>query len=316
MRAVGLTSFDGPDVLHLVDVPLPEPADGEVRIKVAAATVNPSDAAFRAGAFGPPAHGDGPPYVAGWELAGVVDAVGSGSGSGRAGAQVGDRVFAIVFPYATGRGAQAEYVVVSGDSVALVPHGVCLAEAATLPMNGLSARLALDTLGLRPGQTLAVTGAAGAVGGYVMQLAGAEGLRVIGDASPADVDLVKSLGADVVVERGPDVAAAIRRQVPEGVDAVVDAALIGPPVLAAIRDGGQLIAVRPFAGASERSITITPVFVLDYVHESAKLAELARLAGEGTLTLRVASEIPAAEAALVHRQLEAGGTRGRLVLTF
>jgi NADPH:quinone reductase len=283
LRAVGLTSFGDPDVLHLVDVPLPEPGDGEVRIKVAAATVNPSDAAMRAGAFGPPPHGDGPPYVAGWELAGVVDAVGSGADAG-AGVQVGDRVCAIVFPYATGRGAQAEYVVVSRDSVALVPGGVSLAEAATLPMNGLTARLALDKLALQPGQTVAVTGAAGAVGGYVMQLASAEGLRVIGDASPADVDLIKSLGADIVVERGPDVAAAIRRQVPEGVDAVVDAALIGPPMLAAIRDGGQLIAVRPFAGESERSITITLVFVLDYVYEAAKLAELARLAGDGTLT--------------------------------
>jgi NADPH:quinone reductase len=311
MRAVGLTSFGDPDVLHLVDVPMPEPGDGEVRIKVAAATVNPSDAAFRAGAFGPPPRGDGPPYVAGWELAGVVDAVGSG-----AGVQAGDRVFAIVFPYATGRGAQAEYVVVSADSVALVPAGVSLAEAATLPMNGLTARLALDKLGLQAGQTLAVTGAAGAVGGYVMQLASAEGLRVIGDASPADTDLVKSLGADVVVDRGPDVSAAIRGQVPEGVDAVVDAALIGPPVLAAIRDGGQLIAVRPFAGESERSITITLVFVLDYVHEAAKLAELARLAEDGTLTLRVAKEVPAADAALAHQRLEAGGTRGRLVLTF
>jgi NADPH:quinone reductase len=311
MRAVGLTAFGDPDVLHLVDVPMPEPGDGEVRIKVAAATVNPSDAAFRAGAFGPPPHGDGPPYVAGWELAGVVDAVGSG-----AGVQVGDRVFAIVFPYANGRGAQAEYVVASADSVALVPAGVSLAEAATLPMNGLTARLALDKLGLQPGQTLAVTGAAGAVGGYVMQLASAEGLRVIGDASPTDTDLVKSLGADVVVERGPDVSAAIRRQVPWGVDALVDAALIGPPVLAAIRDGGQLVAVRPFAGESERSITITLVFVLDYVHEAAKLAELARLAAGGTLTLRVAKEIPAADAAVAHQQLEAGGTRGRLVLTF
>jgi NADPH:quinone reductase len=311
MRAVGLTSFGDPDVLHLVDLPVPEPGDGEVRIKVAAATVNPSDAALRAGAFGPPPHGDGPPYVAGWELAGVVDAVGSG-----AGVQVGDRVFAIVFPYATGRGAQAEYVVVSRDSVALVPDGVSLAEAATLPMNGLTARLALDKLGLQPGQTLAVTGAAGAVGGYVMQLASTEALRVIGDASPADTELVKSLGADVVVERGRDVAAAIRRQVPEGVDAVVDAALIGPPVLAAVKAGGQLIAVRPFAGESERSITITLVFVLDYLHEAAKLAELARLARDGMLTLRVAQEIPAADAARAHRQLEAGGTRGRLVLTF
>jgi NADPH:quinone reductase-like Zn-dependent oxidoreductase len=183
-------------------------------------------------------------------------------------------------------------------------------------MNGLTARMALDQLGLRPGQTIAVTGAAGAVGGYVMQLAAAAGLRVIGDASPADTRLVSSLSADIVVGRGPEVAAAIRRAVPAGVDAVVDTALIGPPVLAAIRDGGQLIAVRPFGGEGERGITVTLVFVADYVHEAAKLAELARLAADGTVTLRVAREIPAADAAEAHRQLEAGGTRGRLVLTF
>jgi NADPH:quinone reductase len=311
MRAVGMTTFGGPDVLHMVELPLPEPADGQVRVKVAAATVNPSDTALRAGAFRPPPPGDGPPYVAGWELAGVVDAVGAG-----AEVRVGDRVFGIVFPYATGRGAQAEYVVVPADSVALVPDGVSVAQAATLPMNGLTARLALDKLALQPGDTLAVTGAAGAVGGYVMQLAAHEGVRVIGDASEPDTDLVKSLGADIVVPRGPNVASAIRRQVPEGVDAVVDAALIGPSVLAAIRDRGQLIAVRPFAGESERSITITLVFVLDYLHEAVKLAELARLAANGTLTLRVARQIPAEEAAQAHRQLEAGGTRGRLVLTF
>jgi NADPH:quinone reductase len=311
MRAVGLTTFGDPDVLHMVELPLPEPDSGQVRIKVAAATVNPSDTALRAGAFGPPPHGDGPPYVAGWELAGVIDAVGPGTGW-----QPGERVFAIVVPYATGRGAQAEYVVAAGDSVGRVPDGVSLAEAATLPMNGLTARLALDKLGLRPGQTIAVTGAAGAVGGYVMQLAATEGLQVIGDAHSADAELVKSLGAEIVVARGPDVAAAIRDAVPEGVDAVVDAALIGPPVLAAIRDGGQLIAVRPFAGQTERGITITLVLVTEYARDAARLAELARLVTDGKVTLRVAREIPAAEAAQAHRQLEAGGTRGRLVLTF
>jgi len=311
MRAVGVTTFGGPDVLHIVDLPVPEPGAGEVRIKVAAATVNPSDAAMRAGVFGPPPQGDGPPYVAGWELAGVVDAVGPGAGW-----LPGERVFAIVLPYLAGRGAQAEYVVVPADSVARVPDGVSLAAAATLPMNGLTARLALDKLALQPGQTLAVTGAAGAVGGYVMELAASEGLQVIGDASPADAALIKSLGADVVVRRGPGLAAGIRREVPSGVDAVVDAALIGPPVLPAIRDGGQLIAVRPFPGESERSIAVTLILVSDYLREAAKLAELARLVTAGKLTLRVAREIPAEDAAQAHRQLEAGGTRGRLVLTF
>lgn len=311
MRAVGVTTFGGPEVLHIVDLPVPEPGDGEVRIKVAAATVNPSDAAMRAGVFGPPPQSDGPPYVAGWELAGVVDAAAPGVGW-----SPGDRVLAIVLPYLTGRGAQAEYVIVPADSVTRVPDGVSLAQAATLPMNGLTARLALDKLALQPGQTLAVTGAAGAVGGYVMELAASEGLRVIGDASPADAALVKSLGADIVVPRGPGLAAAIRLEVPSGVDAVVDTALIGPPVLPAIRDGGHLIAVRPFPGESERAITVTLILVADYLREGAKLTELARLVTMEKLTLRVAREIPAEYAAEAHRQLEAGGTRGRLVLTF
>jgi len=310
MRAVGVTAFGGPEVLHIVELPVPEPGDGEVRIKVAAATVNPTDTGLRAGLRGGPA-GVEPPYVPGMELAGEIDSAGPGASW-----QPGERVMAIVSPWAAGRGAQAEYVVVPSDSVARVPDEVSMAAAATLPMNGLTARIALDLLGLQPGQTIAVTGAAGAVGGYVMQLAANEGLRVIGDASPADVELVKSLGADIVVPRGPDVAAAIRREAPEGVDAMVDAALIGPPVLAAIRDGGQLVAVRPFPGETERSIKISLVLVGSHLHEGDKIAELAGLVSEGKLTLRVARELPAEEAVQAHRQLEAGGTRGRIVLTF
>jgi NADPH:quinone reductase len=310
MRAVGVTNFGGPEVLHIVELPVPEPGAGEVRIKVAAATVNPTDTGLRAGLRGGPA-GVEAPYVPGMELAGVVDAAGPGASW-----QPGERVMAIVSPWAAGRGAQAEYVVVPGHSVARVPDGVSLAAAATLPMNGLTARVALDVLGLERGQTIAVTGAAGAVGGYVMELAADAGLRVVGDAGPADVELVKSLGADIVVERGPDVATAIRDQVPDGVDAVVDAALLGRPVLAAIRDGGHLVAVRPFPGESERSIQISLVLVGNHLHEGHKIAELARLVTDGKLTLRVARELPAEEAVQAHRQLEAGGTRGRIVLTF
>ena len=197
-----------------------------------------------------------------------------------------------------------------------MPDGIGLVAAATLPMNGLTARLALDLLALRPGQTLAVTGAAGAVGGYTIQLARAAGLRVIADAAPADAALVRGLGADVVVERGPQVAARIRDAVPAGVDALVDAAVQGEQVLSAIRDGGQLAAVRTYRGETERSIAVVGVLVSDYLHAAGKLAELAGLAADGTLTLRVAAELPAEQAAHAHRLLEAGGVRGRLVLTF
>jgi NADPH:quinone reductase len=310
MRAVGITQFGGPEVLQIVDRPVPEPGDGEVRIRVAAATVNPTDIALRLGRHGA-LEGLDPPYVPGMELAGTIDAAAAGTGF-----RPGDRVMAIVSPQTARGGAQAELVVVPADSVARVPEGVSLTEAATLPMNGLTVRRALDLLGLAPGETLAVTGAAGAVGGYTIQLAKVAGLRVIADAKLEDRELVRGLGADVVVPRGPDVAAAIRREVPGGVAALLDAAVMGEPVLPAIRDGGQLAAVRPFRGETERSIKVILVWVGDYLHEQAKLAALAGLVTAGRVTLRVNRTLPADRAAEAHRLLEAGGIRGRLVLTF
>jgi NADPH:quinone reductase len=310
MRAVGITEFGGPEVLRIIERPVPEPGGGEVRIRVAAATVNPTDSVLRSGRHGQP-EGLEPPYVPGMELAGTVDAAGAGSGF-----RPGDPVMAIVSPRTARGGAQAELVVVPAESVARVPEGVGLPEAATLPMNGLTARLALDLLGLGPGETLAVTGAAGAVGGYTIQLAKVAGLRVIADAKPEDADLVRGLGADVVIPRGTEVAEAIRLVVPDGVAALVDAAVIGGPVLPAIRDGGQLAAVRPFRGETERSIAIVPIWVGDYLHEQGKLAGLADLVAAGRLTLRVNRTLPAERAAEAHRLLEAGGIRGRLVLLF
>ena len=310
MRAVGITEFGGPEVLQIVEKPVPEPGPGEVRIRVAAATVNPADTVLRSGRHGPP-EGLEPPYVPGMELAGTIDVAPGGSGF-----RSGDRVMAIVSPRTAGGGAQAELVVVPADSVVAVPDGISLIEAATLPMNGLTARLALDLLGLSPGETLAVTGAAGAVGGYTIQLAKVAGLRVIADAWPKDSELVRGLGADVVVPRGEEVATAIRLATGDGADALVDAAVMGPLVLAAVRDGGQLAALRSFRGETERSVKIIPIWVGDYLHEQDKLAGLAALAADGRVTLRVARTLPAELAAEAHRRLEAGGVRGRLVLTF
>jgi NADPH:quinone reductase-like Zn-dependent oxidoreductase len=161
-----------------------------------------------------------------------------------------------------------------------------------------------------------VTGAAGAVGGYTIQLAKVAGLRVIADALPKDSELVRGLGADVVVPRGPEVASAIRLATGDGADALVDAAVMGHGVLAGVRDGGQVAAVRPFRGETERSIKVIGVQVRDYLHATDKLADLARLAAAGRLTLRVARTLPAQRAAEAHRLLEAGGVRGRLVLVF
>jgi NADPH2:quinone reductase len=197
-----------------------------------------------------------------------------------------------------------------------VPRGFTLTEVATLPMNGLTARLALDELGLVAGQTLGVTGAAGALGGYVTEIAAAQGVRVIADASPADEELVRGFGADVVVPRGPGVAQAIRAVVPDGVDGLVDGSLQHGEVVPAIRDGGGLAAVRPFPGQADRGITVHQVQVARYATNHEALDDLRALAEEGVVSLRVAATFTAEHAGEAHRRLAAGGVRGRLVIVF
>ncbi|WP_331271883.1 zinc-binding dehydrogenase [Motilibacter aurantiacus] len=161
-----------------------------------------------------------------------------------------------------------------------------------------------------------MTGAAGALGGYVMQLAKVEGLHVVADAKPEDEELARALGADEVVPRAGDPAAAFREAVPDGLDAVVDTALLHERVIGAVRDGGGLVTVRGWKGPGERGITVHPVMVADYLRERAKLAELAALVEQRRLTARVAATYPVEQVAEAHHRLEAGGVRGRLVLTF
>lgn len=309
MKAIGVTDFGGPDALRVLELPDPEAGPGQVRIRVHAAAVNPTDTVLRSGAR---AVDVPPPYVPGMDVAGVLEQIGPGAATDL---QAGLQVMAIVVPHGQA-GGYAERVVVPAESAVRVPAGATYAEASTLPMNGLTTVQALDLLGLQPGQTLAVTGAAGAVGGYAVQLGKAAGLRVVADAAPADEGLVKDLGADVVVQRGPEFAQRVREVVPQGADGLVDAALMNELVVPAVRDGGRIATVRGFKGEQDRGITFHPVTVRSYAREHAKLDELRRLAETGQVTLRVARVLPAARAAEAHRILEAGGTRGRLVLEF
>jgi len=311
MKAVGVQRFGGPEALEVVDLDDPHPAAGEIRIRVHAATVNPTDTLFRAGVTSAALRDRRPPYVPGMDVAGVVDEVGEGARQ-----SVGDDVMAITLPRSSLGGGYAERVIVPTDSATAMPIGASYAEASTLPMNGLTAQLTLDLLALEPGRTLAVTGAAGAYGGYMVQLAKARGLRVVADSSPEDEPLVRRLGADMIVARGDGVALRIRQVVPDGVDAVADGAVIGASVLPAIRDGGALAVVRGYEGETERGITVHPVWVSEYAREWDKLDELRRLAGTGAVTLRVAHTYPPEHATEAHRALEAGGIRGRLVIMF
>ena len=312
MRAVGLMVHGGPEVLEVVDLPEVHAGPGQVRVRVYAAAVNPTDTMARNGSRAEQQKVDPPPYVPGMDIAGIVDEVGDDVSTG---VKVGDAVMAMVVPRAS-HGAYREQIVLKARAVVPAPVGTNHVEACTLPMNGLTARLSLDLLGLSPSQTLAVTGAAGAYGGYVIQLAKTEGLTVIADASEADEDLVTSLGADIVVRRGDDVAARIREHFPDGVDGLADGAVQNELVIPAVRDGGTFTAVRGFEGEPQRDIKFKPTWVRTYDSEFEKLNRLRQLVESNAITLRVADTYPPEQSSETHRRLEAGGTRGRFVITF
>ncbi|MEV6407896.1 NADP-dependent oxidoreductase [Streptomyces bobili] len=294
MRAAVVRSFGGPEVVDVVERGVPEPAARQVRIKVAAAALNPVDAGVRSGVFG----GAGKEIGLGWDVAGTVDAVGVAAAW-----SVGDKVVALAYGVDKPLGTHAEYVVVDTGAVAAAPATADAVHAATLPLNALTAAQALDLLDLAPGASLLVTGAAGAVGGYAVQLAARQGLTVTGLARADDEEFVRSLGASGFVS-GEAAAGAY--------DGVLDTAVLGEPALVWARDGGAYAGVIPQAEpASVRGVRTTAVEVSA---DGARLAELVRLADDGVLSLRVAEVFSLADAAKAHSRLGEGGVRGRLVL--
>lgn len=308
MRAVVVRRHGGPEVLEVAEVPVPEPGPGQVRIRVEAAAVNPVDLATRSGALTeaglvPPRDVTG----IGWDAAGFVDAVAPGV----ADFGPGDHVIGLSDRLDVPLGAQADYVVLDAGAVARVPGIIPATAAATLPLNGLTAVQALDLLGLVSGQTLLVTGAAGAVGGFAVQLAAMRGLRVVAAAGAEDRDLVYSLGAEWFVARGNGLGA-VRSLVPGGVDGALDAAMAGVRALDAVRGGGSFVAVA--AGAAPAPLRGTRVQNVWIRADGERLAGLAVMAATRQLTLRVADTLPLDRVADAHARLAKGGLRGRLVL--
>jgi NADPH:quinone reductase-like Zn-dependent oxidoreductase len=314
MKAIGLAEFGGPEVLTVVDVPDPEPGPREVRIRVHAAGVNPTDITFRSGGRAAQLAEHAAPYVPGVDAAGVVDKLGTGS-DGRL--TVGDPVSAFVVPMSPRGGSYAEYIVVPEASVVPAPRGASIWEAATLLLNATTARLSLNALALSCGQTVAIVGGSGAVGGYAIQLAKAEdGLTVLTHAIASDEELVRSLGADLIVDTTSDIADEIRRELPDGVLGVIDGAALNEAILPAIADGGGLATLKGWNGPAERNISIHRIASFDAATDTGLFDHLRQLAEDGTLTLRVAEIMPATQAGEAHRRLAAGGLRGRLVLDF
>ena len=314
MKAVGIYQYGGPEVLQTIDLPEPHAGPGQVRIRVRAAAVNPADVMLRSGLLRDYYAGLQPPFIPGMDIAGTIDEVGDGAEQSH-GWSVGQDVVAVVDNHGS-YGGYSQYVVVLASSVARKPTGSTFVEASTFLMNALTARVALNTLALPAGATLGVTGGAGAFGGYVIQLAAAEGLRVVADAVETDVDLIRSFGASEVVCRGDGVVQRFREIVPAGLDAVADGALLCEQITPAIRNGGQIVVVRFWDGEPGRDITVHQINVRSSVTDDAAIARLAEQVEFGVLTLRVAAVFPADQTVDAHRMLDRGGVRGRIVLEF
>jgi NADPH2:quinone reductase len=309
VRAVGIVGPGGADVVQVVERSVREAGPGEVRLAVKAAAVNPTDIALREQGV----EGLAPPWVPGMDAAGLVESLGEGVDR----LAVGETVMAAVAPRRPEGGAQAELVVVPAASVVPVPEGVTLEQAATLPMNGLTALLSLELLDLAEGQTLGVSGGAGLLASYVIPMAKMRGIRVIADAGPQDEALVRSFGADVVLPRGEGFPAAVREVAPDGVDGFLDTALLNRAAFPAVRDGGAFVPVRGWHdGDPERGIRILPVLVAGVLERTDWLEQLRELASQRTIQLRVAAVYPPEQAAEAQEAMQAGGLRGRGLIAF
>jgi NADPH:quinone reductase-like Zn-dependent oxidoreductase len=288
----------GPDSIEIVDVPVVEPGPGEVRVAVAAAPVNPVDLAVVDGMF----HAMGLVHQTertglGWDFAGTVVATGRDVDLA-----VGTRVAGLVVGFDRDYGTYAEQLVVAAGDIAAVPDGLDLISASTVPLNGLAAAQIVDLLGDAPddGNRLLVTGAAGAVGGYVASLAPSRGWQVTGLARADDERFVRSLGADFTTHTD------------RGWDAVADGAVLQERGLALVRDGGTFVGVKPGAApAAERGITVA---VLVTHPDGHRLGDLLARTASGELPARVHAVLPLDQVADAHRAVAKGGVRGRYVL--
>ena len=299
MKAIQFDQFGGTDVLHEADVEVPQPGPGQVRIRVRAAGVNALDGKIRSGAlkavFPTPL-----PVVPGYEVSGTVDAVGVGVTD----VSVGDEVFGW-----SDTGAYAEYALAT--TVAPKPAELDWERAVALPVAGEAAERVLNLLGVAPGETLLVHGAAGAVGTIVVQLAASRGVRIIGTAGAENQDYVASLGAAATLY-GDGLVERVQALAPDGVDAVLDVAGKG-----ALEDSITL------RGGTDRIVTLADfrahqlgiTFANGATERSAeRLAALARDAAIGKVVTTVTA-YPLAQAATAQQVSDTGHIRGKLVLT-
>ncbi|GLY87635.1 NADP-dependent oxidoreductase [Actinoallomurus iriomotensis] len=309
MKAVRFHEYGDPDVLRYEDVDEPVPGAGQVRVRVAATTFNGVDGNIRAGFMQDPM----PltlPHVPGLDVAGSVDALGEGV----RGLEVGDRVVGFL-PFVDD-GASAEYVLAPAEILAPAPTSIPLADAAALPLVGLTAWQALfDHAELKAGQRILVSGAGGAVGGYAVQLAKAAGAHVIATGSPRSGDRLKAAGADEVIDH---TATEVTTAVTEPVDVLLNLAPITPAEFAAlatlVRDGGVVVSATvwmPAPADEERGVRAIDLFVRS---DAGQLSELVARVDRGELTVDVAERVSLTDLASIHARAAAGTLSGKVIV--
>jgi NADPH:quinone reductase-like Zn-dependent oxidoreductase len=297
-RAAVVRTPGGPDSIEIIDVRCVEPGPDEVRVAIAAAPVNPVDLGVVGGTFHAMGLINQPERTGlGWDFAGTVVATGQGVDLA-----VDTRVAGLVVGFDRDYGTYAEQLVVRAGDLAVVPDGLDLVAASTVPLNGLAAAQIVDLLGdaSSDGNRLLVTGAAGAVGGYVASLARDRGWQVTGLARAQDEEFVRSLGVEFTTHAVP------------GWDAVADGAVLQERGVALVRDGGSFVGVRPGAEpTAERGVVVAVVVTHPDGH---RLGELLARTASGELPARVHAVLPLDQVADAHRAVAKGGVRGRYVL--
>jgi NADPH:quinone reductase-like Zn-dependent oxidoreductase len=307
MHAIRQDVLGGPEVLTLTEVDRPEPGLSQVLVRVRAAGLNPTDWKHRAHRIflGPP------PFTLGWDVSGTVEQAGFGVTIFKP----GDEVFGML-PYPHGVGSHAEYVTAPARAFARKPPNIDHVQAGALPLAALTAWQALvDTAGVQPGQRVLIHAAAGGVGHLAVQIAKDRGAYVIGTASAGNHDLVKSLGADEMVDyRSADFATAV-----SDVDVVLE--VIGGDYaersLRVLRPGGLLVSLLPFPpgvreSAADRGVR-AEIMLVEADHGG--MTAIADLVTAGKLRPVIAATFPLAEAAKAHELGDSGHVAGKLVLT-
>jgi NADPH:quinone reductase-like Zn-dependent oxidoreductase len=299
MRALTLGSFGGIDALGLSDWPDPVPGPDEELVEVRAVALGPWDVAATEGSFAAAGGTKEFPQQQGWDFAGETAA--------------GRRVAGFVAQPWMGTGSLSERIAVASALLADLPDHLSWVQGASLPVTSLTAQLLVEGAHVGDGDRVAVTGAAGMVGGLTVELARARGARVVGAVREADAAEARRLGSEAVVDAGTDLGRLLSEWAPGGVDACLDTVGLGAAAVDGIRDGGHLLTTVPgSAPEGTRGITTEAVQVQP---DAAALEHLLRRAAEGELTLRIAETMPWDEYRRGYELLGAGGLRGKVVLT-